>query len=503
MLLDKIIGIFSPAVELGRVKHRRAIEILQERKFEGASVGRRTREWRTSSTSANAAKSGQINRLRDRSRDLIRNNSYAKKGQAVVTNNVVGKGIMANIKTGSDETDTKIQTVWDDWIKSPKAVDYEGKLDFNSLTRLCMSSIFESGEVLVRRRRTEDGIGIKLQILEADHLVNDQAFQESPDTGNRIVQGIEIDETGAAVAYHLHKNHPGNLAVETKNISSVFDTVRVPATDIIHIYRKERPGELRGVPWLAPVIIKLRELDEFEDAMLVRQKVAAMYAGFIHDLGTPDGDLFDVDEKTGEKLDKLEPGMIVHLPAGKDIKFGSPPLPQAEAYKFYISSHLHGVSSGLGITYESLTGDLSEVNFSSARMGRLDMNENVDGWRLSMIIPMFLNPVFDWFLEAIEIQGEEIGSIRAGWVPPKAVIIDPTKEIPAQIRAVRGGLVTLSDAIRQSGKDPDDHFKELAADAAMLDSLGLILDTDPRKTTAAGMFQIDEDESTEGPTNEN
>jgi lambda family phage portal protein len=489
MIIDSLIGYFSPSKGLERIRHRAAIDVLQTRKYEGAARTRRTQGWLAPSTNANAAKEGQIETLRNRSRDLCRNNPYAKRAKDVVATSTIGKGIKANINAPTDTQRERIQGLWDKWAKSPRLIDFDKALDFDSLCGLVMESVFESGEVLVRRRHTEDGFGLALQLLEADHLC--PTNETNLARRNRIVQGIELDDGGRPIMYHLYKNHPGNMGAETSDYGKAFDIVEINADDIIHVFKKTRPGELRGAPWLAPVTVRLRELDEFEDAMIVRQKIAACFSAFVHDIESPSefSDL-DSDEK---RIEKLEPGMIEYLPPGKDIKFGTPPLPQAEAYKFFIATHLRSIAAGIGITYESLAGDLSEVNYSSARVGRLDFDRNVDSWRLKMLFPMLLDRLFAWFLESLKIIGENIEGVGVTWVAPKVEIIDPTKEIPAQIRAVRAGIASLSDVVRQSGKDPTRHFEEIARDNALLDSLGLVFDSDPRRVTAAGMIQIEPD----------
>ncbi|MEE8576618.1 MAG: phage portal protein, partial [candidate division Zixibacteria bacterium] len=244
---------------------------------------------------------------------------------------------------------------------------------------------------------------------------------------------------------------------------------------------------------------RLRDLDEFEDAMLIKQKVSACFSAFIHDIETP-ADLDNNSKSGGFDLEKLEPGIVEHLPPGKDIKFASPPLPQAESYRFYTSSILHSIAAGTNVTYEGLTGDLSEVNFSSARMGWLEFNRNVECWRSNMIIPAFCAKTFDWFREALVIAGEDVRNTSAEWTAPRREMIDPSKEVPAQIDAVRSGLETLSDTIRQRGKDPAAHFEEIAEDNKVVDKLGLVLDSDTRKVNSAGTSQPDT--AAENPDNE-
>lgn len=265
-----------------------------------------------------------------------------------------------------------------------------------------------------------------------------------------------------------------------------MQSVRVPASEIIHLYRMDRAGQVRGVPWGAPVLIKLRDFHEYEDAQLVRQKIAACFAAFVRD-----ADQQQVNEPSGGILDeKIEPGTIHVLPAGKDIEFGSPPTVGAD-YEPYATVTLRAIASGFGVTYECLTQDYSKVNYSSGRMGWIEFHRNIEHWRWNILIPHFCETVWTWFMEAAELVGriDAQGMPKATWTPPRREMIDPTKETDAQITAVRGGLKSLSEVVRENGGDPARHFDALKADNDRFDKLGLKLDCDPRTTNKQGAFQ--------------
>lgn len=494
--LDRAIGFFSPRALLRR-KKAKIFNAYLERKYEGADGGRRTSGWKTASSSANREIAGGLVRLRDRSRDLVRNNPYAARGIQVISNNVVGRGIVTQIKVDdnrkTDRREKNLNGIWRAWAKT-NAIDYEGVHNIFGLQRLVKRAIVESGEVLIRIRRTRrrrNVIGpdgqeyevppIQLQVLESD-MIAATHLQQKLSNGNTIIQGIEIDPTGKKVAYHLYQSHPGGLDLL---IDGKFKTVRVPASEILHPFRVDRPGQIRGVPWLAPVMLKLRDFDLYEDAQLKRQQVSAMFAAFIHDIEGIDDATEEAEE--AEISDKMEPGLMEVLPPGKDIKFADPP--GADNYKEYTSVVLHSIAAGLGITFESLTGDLSDVNFSSARMGWLEMQRNIETWRSNIMVNQFLDPVFGWFLFGLGLIGVNTNGARGVFTPPKREMIDPTKEVPALKMAVRSGFKTHSEAIREAGSDPDSHFEEIQSDNQTIDDLGLTLDSDPRKVNNSGTTQ--------------
>lgn len=494
---DKVVGYFSAEENFKRTRYRTAATML--RKYEGAAHGRRTNGWKASSTSALAEVEGSLTTLRNRSRQLVRDNAYASKGLQAITANTVGWGILGQVKitvgqknkSGVNklavERSTELSNVWRSWANS-KHCDFDQRHNFAGLQRLAMRSLVESGEVLIRRRRItrkkvigEDGYEVEipplaLQILESDFIASDRSYTVKAADGNYVVQGIEFDKDDRRVAYHLFQEHPGNgFALVGSSIKSAFSTVRVPAEEIIHMYRADRPGQIRGVPWLAPVMLRLRDFDEYEDAQLVRQKIAAMFAVFIKDLDGVDSALAGGESEMGEKV---EPGIIEILPPGKDITLANPP--GVQGYGEYSAVTLHAISAGLGITYESMTGDMSQVNFSSARMGHLEMSRNIEEWREDLMLGQFLNPAFDWWRQSAELIGLDTNRARIFWTPPRREMVDPSKEVTGIREQVRAGIMTQSEAIRNNGYDPEKFFEEMATDNATLDRLKLVLDTDPR-----------------------
>ena len=461
--LDRFIGFFSPAMEFRRIQNKLAINSVT-RKYEGASKGRRTKNWIVTSQDAQSTLSAHLDLLRDRSRDLIRNNPYAKKGIQVIASNVVGTGIMIGLEEAE-------QKRWDSWAETTNC-DLEGKLNFYMMQSLIMKTVAASGECLVRKYRSKGETRIKLQVLEPDFL------DKTQDTKNKnIKDGIEFDEKGKVVAYHLYEVHPGARTVFVGK--NTFKSNRIPADEILHIFRQERSGQVRGEPWLTPVIIKMKDFDDYEDAQLVRQKIAACFVGFMTDTEDPTVQTSTTEEKK-PMSERFEPGSWEVLPPGKDIKFGNPPG-VGNDYDPYCRRSLSAIASGLGITYESLTGDLSNVNFSTGRMGWIEMGRNIEEWRWLMLIPQFCEPVYKAWAEAENL--DKTGNVpykKPTWTPPRREMIDPSKEIVAMKDSIRSGLSTLSDSLRQLGINPKQHFAEYAADMKKLDELKLTLDSDAR-----------------------
>lgn len=470
--LDRAIGVFSPSTMRERVYNRGITNQLEKRKYEGASSGRRTDGWQSSGVSANAEINFALRKLRERSRELTRNNSYAKKGIQVIANNTIGTGILPSISGTNKTTEKRIKSLWKSWAEKTKC-DFDGRKTFAAIQRLCMKSLVESGEVLVVRRRENDKnlpLPFQVQILESDFL-DQWKNQVNLDGGGYIMMGIEFNKRGKKVAYWLYDTHPG----ETLMLSTLISH-RVPASDVIHLYSEERPGQIRGVPFAASGMVQMKDLKDYDDAQLLRQKIAACFAAFVTD--TAGADVNDMNEY--EALSHIEPGTIEYLPQGKEMKFAEPP--PAEGYSDYNRKMVQQVALSFGTSYEALSGDLSNVNFSSGRMGWLEFHRNVTEWQNDIIIALLCDGVYDWFLEAAIIAGKisENHSAVVTWTPPRREMIDPVKEGKALIELVRGGLLPWSYAVMGQGYEPEEVLEQIKKDNAAFDAAGIILSSDAR-----------------------
>lgn len=483
-IFDKLITFFSPSAGVRRARDRIALDFYS-RKFEGASTGRRTDGWITPSTNANTELKGALVKLRDRSRDLSRNNPIASRALQVITSNTVGTGIVGQHKASTKELAMTWDQLWSSWAET-SAIDQDGRLDIYGIQSLIMRSIAEAGEVLIRKIPQPSSAGLpvplKIQVLEPDFL--DSAKDEKLSNGGMIVQGVEIDASGRRVAYWLFPAHPGSG-------SGNQTSARVPADQVIHAFRPDRAGQLRGYPWAAPVMIRLKDCDDFMDAMLVRQKIAACFTAFVSDIESP----LDSTSAARALGEKLEPGVIEILPPGKDIKFATPP--GADGSGEFIASTLRQIAAAYGITYEAMTNDYSRVNYSSGRMGWIEMSRNVQSWQWQIMISQVCAPLWGWFRDAAVLTGARAEGVSMSWTPPRREMIDPSKEISATINAIRGGLMSISEAHRQSGFNSDALLEEIALDNSKIDALGLILDSDARKTMKAGVAQTYVDGVTE------
>lgn len=449
--LDRLIGWINPVAGVRRIRARAAMGVAI-RGYEGAKTGRRTSGWVAGGNSANAEIGPSLVALRNRSRELIRDNPYAAKAARAFVGNAVGTGFMLRLSEG--------QTVWDAWCRE---CDADGQHDFAGLIALAVNAMFESGEVLIRLRwrRPQDGLTVPLQIqvIEPDYI--DNLKNEQLPGGGWIMNGIEFDAIGRRTAYWLYSSHPGDSAPLLKSLSSR----RVPASDVIHLYEKTRPGQIRGVPRMASAMLRLRDLDDYEEAELVRKGIESCFAAFVT-TENPDEPGITGTGRTGTpgRIETLAAGTVQYLKSGEDVTFGAPQ--HVRGYEDYVRQQLHAIAAGSGMTYELLTGDLSQVNYSSMRGGLLEFRRQVDQFRWLTLVPMALDRILDAFLVAAGLSGaiRSKTTIERLWTAPRWEWVDPVKDVAGELLEIAAGLKAWQEGVRGRGGDPDQTIAQIQQD---------------------------------------
>lgn len=488
--LDKAISYLAPAAAVKRMRHRRAFQILS-RDYEGASLGRTSSAgWRGIGSSADELVSISGATLRDRMRELNRNNPHAARGTSALVTNIVGTGITPRPKHPNKTVNKKVTAAFERWAK---ACDADGMGDFYGLQTLLCREMIEAGEVLARRRlrRVADGVpsNLQIQVVEADLL--DSGKSGPMPGGNIAIQGVELNGIGKRTAYWLFPFHPGSGLANS--IAGQLSSGPVPAEDVLHLYERQRT-QTRGVPWGAPVMAALRDLADFEAAELMRKKIEACMVGIVTGgdendmgLGIPLGaeEKPGVVDAQGALIERFEPGMFAYARGGRDIKFNSPAA--STGYETYKRSLLHSVAAGYRVPYELLTGDLSQVNYSSIRAGLVEFRRLVTQLQWQVFIPLVCDRIWEWWTEAAYVAGEiPTKDVPVVWSPPKFWSVDPLSDARADLIAMRSGIRSLKDVIAENGDDPDEKLQEIADTFVMLDNLKLIFDSDPRHRTQVG-----------------
>lgn len=476
-MLDRAISYVAPATAVKRVARRAMMAELQ-RSYTGADRGRFRGNWKTRATSADTeiAAAGQL--LRDRMRDLVRNNPLAANAVALLVTHAVGDGIVPVFK------DAKVKEVFDRWAK---------RNNFYGVQALAVRQMIEGGEGLVRRKwlplRSAE-VPLRLQVLEADQIDSrkDASFGGA---SQNAIQGIEIED-GDPKAYWLFKDHPGSKLLG--GMGALLSTA-VPASEIAHVFEKQRT-QVRGVPWGAPAIANLHDLEEYKVAERMRKRLEACLVGIMTGGEADDGlgilpaagqspGIYDVH---GQRVEKFAPGMFYNAVGGRDVKFTQPAA--TGDYPSYVESEEHAIAAGFRMPHFILTGRLDKVNYSSSKVGIEVFKREISQLQWLSIIPMLCEPIIGWFLDAAYLAGAiDRPDVAYDWVPPRFYSADPQRDLNAQKGEVRSGFKSWSAAVAERGEDPEATAQQIAADNARFDRLGLMLDVDGRIMSQAGQLQ--------------
>lgn len=451
--------------------------------YEAARSSRRLAKWQPTAAHINAILQCHGPRLRDRTRDLVRNNGYIRSAVETFCANAVGPGIVPNSMSSQKAA---LRQLWQDWTDF---ADADGLTDLYGQQDMIVQGMLEAGEIFARRRprRPEDGLPVPLQVqlIEADQLpIEDNRILP---TGNEVRCGIEFDRIGRRVAYHFLRRHPG----DTTAVLAGFDmreTVRVPASEVAHIYRPRRPGQIRGEPEFVAALVKAFIFDAYDDAELDRKKVAALFAAFITEELPEDapagGDPMAEDEDDGADGTRnlyLEPATIQKLRAGESITF-SAPADVGGSYEAFQYRVLLAICAALGVPYQAVTGDLTKVSFASIRSGTVEFRQRLKRFQHNVLVYQFCRPVWRWFLDAAVLSGatdmpgyarDPLPWRRVLWQPPKLAWVDPLKDIQAEVMAIEKGLKSRQMSILEAGDDPEEVDRQRAEDMEREKRLGL------------------------------
>lgn len=451
-LLDRLIGAISPDAGLRRQRAR----TLLSRAYEGASPRDGWRP-RRAGASANADHTGDATALRNRARSLYQNVPYITAGVEAWVANHIGTGIIP--RSLSKQAD-KIDALYDAWGRQ---ADADNIFDINGMIAAAERACYIDGECLLRRRdrRPQDGLSVPLQIqlLEIDWLDSTRNASNGPNT---IVNGIEYDPIGRRVAYWLYSQHPG----EASNIKARASSYPVPADRIYHYYAPTRPGQSRGITMMAPVIARVRDLSTYEDAELARKnletRLSVIASGDVTALSMSETDALDQVRKTGE-LGTLNSGSITQIPGGNNLTIVEPKA--APGYVDYVKYDLHLIAAGMGVTYEMMTGDMREINFSSARVRLIEFRRRAEQRQWINIIPGLMTWIWTSFIDVAVLSGQiQQADYSVDWSTPKWDYVNPDQDVKADLAEISGGLSTISEKLRRRGYKPELIFAELKTD---------------------------------------
>ena len=453
---------------------------FKKRNFEAVEA-RLLSGWETNSSSIDHYIRNNIVTLSSRSREQVRNNEYARRFISLSKSNIIGsKGVtyQSQIVDSRGELDTiantTMETAFKDWALKHCCINEANTwIDFQNLALVSMAI---DGDCIIELFQGSSFGKYGLQLRLIDPMLLDADMNYRSRNGNLIKMGIERDDFDRVVAYHFR-------TVDESGYYQSGNHRRVAAENIIHAFRPEWVGQSRGIPWMAAALYRMKMLHGYDEAAIAAARAGASKMGFYKpDVDADSAEFGTTVDDAGEPIDEATPGHMEKLPNGWDFQSYDPNYPH-EQYPHFVKSTLRGMSSGLDISYPTFANDLEGVNYSSIRTGVLEDREL---WKSlqEMIIQRVVEKVVNkWIRNAYLSFNVKIGNqpINRGVDYYNKFIlqgkrwswVDPLKDINAADKAHMLSTRSISSIIRESGLDPDEVFREIAADKQKLIKLGI------------------------------
>jgi lambda family phage portal protein len=452
-------------------------ENLKKRQYNGALIDRLRNDFVGSTKSSDSEIRYNIRTLRDRCRELHRNNAYVKRYVNLLKTNIIGSmGIKLQSqaidqnKTPDFVANAQIERNFTDWSKKGNCTA-DARSSFLDVQKLVIENLAVDGEVLIQIiPNAKNDFKFAINVIDIDYL--DEAKNETLANGNEVRMGIEMDSNRKPVAYHIFNKHPYDY-----NFSNSLqrETKRIPAENIIHIYIQERPYQTRGVPFLTPIMTQLKQLDAYLEAELVASRVSASKMGFFT---SPDGEGYTGDGESVDghnRLMNIEAGTFEQLPSGVDFKTFDPNHP-TQQFETFVKTILRQIASGLNVPYNELANDLENVSYSSLRQSVLEAREYYK-FMQKFIAQHLLEPIYLKWLE-MAIMSNKINLpmskfdkfTRVRFVGKGFSWIDPQKEAQANVLLLKAGLISVQDVQQNYGRDTEDLYSQIQAEKNLRDN---------------------------------
>ena len=442
------------------------------RAYKGASQDRLTADWLSSGVDINHELRSQLPILRSRARELEQNNNLARRFLKLCQTHIVGPdgfALQVQAVTNRGEVDSDSNNLVEKDFKrwSRKGVcELTGLYSFVSIQRTTARTTARDGESLLRmydvRPTARNPWGFVVEMLDPSRL--DHRLNDDLRNGNRIRMGIELNAAGRPVAYHLKKSNRYDI-----NISADMHE-RVDAEDIIHWFTPDRAEQLRAATWMSSAMLSMHQNEAYMDTAIVAARAGAAKMGFIktdRDVD-PSGSIADED---GQLYEELEPGVIGQIGIDDDFIGFDPKYPH-EGFGPFIKVNQRGIAAGLEVSYHTLTGDLTDVNFSSIRSGVLEERES---WKVlqNSFAESINERIYLRWLAASDLVGRaaKLGLRREGfyerfsehrWQGRRWSWVDPLKDIKAVIESINAGLTSPQRVASEMGVDINEVLDQIA-----------------------------------------
>ncbi|MBR2214571.1 MAG: phage portal protein [Selenomonadaceae bacterium] len=491
-IIEKAIAAISPKWACERAFYAESL-----RSYEAGEINRFSDGWTPVNTDTENSDKTQRDIIKARARYLENNSDIAMAAISGIVRNVVGTGIKPQARTGSEELNRQIETLWRDWTRAENC-DITGGQTFEELQAMLLRRKIVDGEALIKKVITKQGkYPMKLQVIKPDLL--SQYLMTAPKTGNIIRSGIELDPHLKPLAYWIDKKSPDGYIQ--------YDPDRVEARHIIHLWTRHHPDQIRGISDLAPIIKRLKDTQDYLDAETVAARIAACFSVFITtQTGAPGavGRIGNTKDPENKKLQSIRPGMVKYLAPGEKVETANPSRGMANA-KDYISIQERLAGAGLGLSYELISRDFNQSSFSAARQGMLEDRKTFEPMQIYMATHL-CDPIYREWLDCCVAAGlidipdyfahrDKYQAVE--WITPGWSWIDPQKEVQADIAAIQNGGKTLSQWCAERGYDWREQLEQMALEKATAESMGLVLSVHTPVNVQAAMSNHTENTESE------
>lgn len=488
--------------------------------FEAAGTGRRAKDWTGSVLDINSLLTAAGPNLRSRARQAERNNCWIASGVESYVANTVGTGLKPQSRHPEANVRRALHKLW---RLASDELDADGISDTYGLQATVVHSELVAGECfarLLRIKASDELVPLKVQLFEGDHVPYELNEKRG---GNTIRAGIEVDQQRRRVAYHVFPSHPGDSSA-----GAAVEPERIPAEEILHIYRAQRPGQMRGQPRLTPALVKALTMHRYDDAEVDRKASAANFALFVRMAQGSEGlgNLMPVESLTDQEqlrnyvqngVVPLEPGLIQVLPPGWDVTPSQPADVGGSYGEFMTQQGKQLAAGGFGLAYDQMTGDLSQVSFSGIRAGRNEAQRRMEMYQHAVIVYQFCRRIWRPWLEAallagafdrIGVEGVSNGALASAyntdpvpfldvlWHAPGWPSVNPLQDAQAAALRMKIGVSSRSMEIEKDGNDPEEIDQQRQEDLARDQEHGLFSDYGS-KQAESGQDAAPDDEAAE------
>jgi len=497
-----------------------------KRSMAASNTGRLMSHWNNLSTIEQELTSNWL--VRERARDIERSNDFAKRFLLEFEANVPGpdgftfqSNVTEFVKDKNNNWQKKQDVLANSLIENALAdfslvanCTINGQHSFSALQKLASVMFARDGEVFIRIIPNSDAkYGIQLQIIEPEAV--DEFLNTILDNGNIVKMGVELNAWRRPVAYYIRKR---SSSVDLWGaMRSAGDNERIPAEQMLHLFDQRSPNQTRGISLLVQSLVRLKRLSDYEEAVLINAQTAASKMGFFSDKNpempdnAPIGKVVDeegteISEEEGgvPQLDTT-PGSFEYIGAN-DFTPWSPEFPTAQ-HEMLFKTTSHAFSAGMGSDYASITNDLGDTSYSSARVGLLDSREI---WKLRQIIVIdrILLPFYGIWLKfsilsgALNLPMSKFDKFnKPVFIGRRWSWVDPLKDIMASALAVEYGFTTRTQILAESGLDIQEVNAELAQEQADAEAAGITLKFN-EKATNSGAAALNDVNAADANTND-